>query len=249
MTAPAWGAFAEHIATLAGPDVAAALEGTCIQYWRLIRTAGCVQRDFPTLLDVIGPEPVGFWEAEVTLPARALERWHGFRYMVVGTVVPAEYEYPSGAPYWRLYDKGTGLVREQLLLLAQYAAAEGCNTYAKGLWNPITRKMAFSTHTLGDDPPSPRDTQLARQAQLLIAATRQRGRPLEVPIDALTRLQDATSKLRRGVEPGRINLSFQSTLTEWGVDKLRQRAGIGRISDLVKLPEFSTKRGLTGTVE
>jgi len=249
MTGPPWGAFAEHIATLGGPDVAAVLEGTAIQYWRFIRTASYVDKNMPTQLDVIGPEPVGYWHVEVTLPATALERWHGYRYMVVGAVVPAEYEYPSGAPYWRLYDKDTGLVREQLLLLAQYAAAEGSDTYAKGLWDPVKKRMHYSTHTIPDRPVTDRESKLAKRAQDLIETTRRKGRPLEVPVDALATLQQAAGKLTRGIEPGRVNLSFQTGLTEWGVDKLLQRAGLGRISGLRELPEFSTKRGLPGDVK
>jgi hypothetical protein len=244
-----WGAFAQEISSLTGNDVSRELAETEIKYWRLIRTASHVDKNLPVTIEVTGPSPVGYWKTTITYPATTWARWHGYRYMILGAVVPPDYVFPPGSPYWRLYDQQGGLCKEQLLLVGQYAAAEGCNTFAKGIWNPDARKMMWSTHTLGDEPPSRRDAKLANQAQLLIAAEVRRGRPLEVPIDALARLNKAQGTLRRGIEPGRINLSCQTGLTEWGVDKLRQRAGISRTDEISKFAEFSTKPRLQGSVE
>jgi hypothetical protein len=94
VTPQPWGAFAAEISTLTGPAVAQYVEGTSIRWWRLIRTAGYVDRSLPTLLDVTGPSPIGYWHTTITLPADALKRWHGFRYVVLGAVVPAGYDYP-----------------------------------------------------------------------------------------------------------------------------------------------------------
>jgi hypothetical protein len=121
-----------------------------------------------------------------------------------------------------------------MLLVGQYAAAEGCDTFAKGIWNPAARKMTYSTHTLGAEPPSRRDALLARQAQVLIAAESKRGRPLEVPIDALNRLQQAGDQIGPYDARERRNFANPLLMSPEGVDKLRQRALISRLANLVQ---------------
>src|SRR5688500_12257183 len=101
-----WGEFAAHVVSYTGHDVERYVRacgwpgGTP---WRLVRTAGYVPRGMPMIFEAIGPDPIlpgVFWHAEKPQPAALSERWHGFRYMGLGVVVPPDYIWPPGSP-WR----------------------------------------------------------------------------------------------------------------------------------------------------
>src|SRR4051794_33966789 len=102
------GEFAADVVTYTGRDVQRVLDATRWPPgtpWRLMRTAGYFQRGMPMIFDAIGPDPIsgGFWRGEKAQPAAKSDRWHGFRYMGLGIVVPPDYAWPSGAPWRRVY--------------------------------------------------------------------------------------------------------------------------------------------------
>ncbi len=104
-----WGAVAADMVAWTGPEVerlftaAGYPPGTL--FWRLVRTAGYFQRGMPMIFEAIGPTPLPgvFWRGEKVQPAAKSDRWHGFRYMGVGVVVPLDYLWPPGAPWKRVY--------------------------------------------------------------------------------------------------------------------------------------------------
>jgi hypothetical protein len=197
-----WGAFASDVLRYTGHDVERHLRdrgwplGTP---WRLVRTAGYFQRGMPMLFDAIGPTPIPgvFWHGEKSQPSTATwDRWDGFRYMGLGVVVPPDYPWPHGAPWRRVYSPD-GQVLEQMLMIEQYAAAEGCAAYALVVWDFTRNRPVYDIRTIGR-PVTAHEDKLARKAQHLIAELSMRGRPVELPIQARERLLRGALELKRG---------------------------------------------------
>jgi hypothetical protein len=214
--------------------------------WRVLHI-GPFRRGQPTRLEVIGPSPLGPWSRELSLGVgQFTKRWHGYRHLAIGVVIPPDDRLPPGTPYLRLSDRQDGDCIEQLVLLVQWAAAEGCATVARATFSPSEspeRRLRFDTRTVGR-PMTPREAQLAQRAQVLLRARTPRGRPLEMPIDALERLIEARSLLGKYDALDRANLTRRTTLSSLeGLDKLRQRALLDRIADLPNLVQTDALEG------
>lgn len=195
-----WGEFAEDVTSYTGPDVARILRGAGWPAgipWRLVWTAGYFQAGMPMLFEAIGPHalPGTYWHAEQPQPAARSARWDGYRYLGLGVVVPPDYHWPAGSP-WRAVFSPDGQVREQMLMLAQYAAAEGCAAYAVVTWDPARCRLVYNIRTL-DRPVTAHESRLAQKAQKLIGELSLRGRPIESPIRARERLLRGARELDR----------------------------------------------------
>ena len=196
-----WGEFASDAVTYTGRDVEQLFRGAGWPTgtpWRLVRTVGYFQRGMPMIFESIGPTPLPgvFWHGEKPQPSEHSDRWDGFRYMGLGIAVPLTYIWPPGSP-WRRVHGPDGQVREQMLMLAQYAAAEGCAAYAVATWDLVRSRMVYDSRTIGK-PKTAHERKLAGKAEHLIAELSMRGRPVELPIQARRRLLRGALELKRG---------------------------------------------------
>ncbi len=83
-----------------------------------------------------------------------------------------------------------------MLMIAQYAAAEGCAAYAVATWDPARNRLVYDIRTVGR-PATAHERKLAGKAQHLIAEQSMRGRPIELPIQARERLLHGALELKR----------------------------------------------------
>jgi hypothetical protein len=223
---PAWPTFAAWAESL-GPDDVRAFLPTAHDSWCLIRSLGPIDRERPVSFGVTGAAPFGSVELILSHPKGTLGRWDGYRYVGIGTIVPPDAPLAPETPYWRMTSEQVDV---SVLLVAQWAGAEPCATFAQAIWRPTEGRVDYLTRTFGR-PATRREALLAQRGQELIAVIARRGRPLETPLRARARLDEATRRLGRRDGRGRVNLATQTMLTPDGVDKLRQRALFSRISD------------------
>jgi hypothetical protein len=234
---PARPTFAEAAAGIRLKRISELLTVDGVQIaWRIIH-GGPFRRGEPARFEVAGPSPVGWWRSDIDSAAAFPRKWHGYRYLAIGVLTPPDEPLPPGTPYWRLFDRQGGECLEQLVLLVQWAAADGCATFARATYFPAERRVDFGTDTIGRAM-TPREAQLAQRAQVLLQARTPRGRPPELPVDALERLLAAGRKLGPYDARGRVSLSWPALMSPEGIDKMRQRALIGRLANLVQTGRF-----------
>jgi hypothetical protein len=230
---PEWTTFASWAESLTADDIRAFLP-TAHDSWCLIRSLGPIDRERPVSFGVTGAAPFGSVELILSHPKGTLGRWDGYRYVGIGTIVPPDAPLAPETPYWRMTSEQVDV---SVLLVAQWAGAEPCATFAQALWRPSEGRVDFITRTFGR-PSTRREALLAQRGQELIAVIARRGRPLETPLRARARLAEAAARLSSRDKRGRRNLADATMLTTEGVDKLRQRALVGRLSDAVAVDGF-----------